>query len=271
MKHYIAFIAVSLLTLAACSNQEPTAPPKPGNTDTAAVMLTINFKTSVGTTPFAFDSTMTSESGANFKISMLRFYVTQPRLIDSAGAQVAVQFVDTAGKPIPYGIALVDHAKQESLTLRVMAKRGTYKGLDFSIGVPLLDEAGNALNHGDASTKEYPLDVDADMYWGWNPGYIFLKVEGRAQIVGKWEPFYYHIGDDKRFMTIKTTGPVKITGDGKARTTLLVNVNRLFVTPGGDHKPNIVGGLSDRIANNGIQTDVMATNVVSSGFITLEQ
>ncbi len=266
----ITYIVPLLLAMLAACADDPTTPPGTTPADTAAVMFTFNVRAFAGDKPVVFDSVMTSESGAQYKVSRFRFYACAPSLIDSNGATVAAAFVDTSGKPIRYGVTLVDQENPATMVVRVMAKRGTYKGLAFAIGVPLLDSAAQPLNHGDASTKEYPLDVDADMYWGWNPGYIFLKIEGRSYVLNTWEQFYYHVGDDKRYMRITANGQFSVRGTGTNSATLHVNVNKLFVTPDGQHRPNLVGAIGDRIANNGPQTDVVAGNAQGSGFMTVE-
>lgn len=260
---------LGLMLLAGCADDNP-AQPDPVDTDTAWVPMTFNIRTVAGATPFALDSMLTSESGISYKISKLIYYIQGINLVDTAGQSVAVEMVDNAEKPLPYNIALVDYALPESMTIRVLAPRGNYKGLNLTVGVPLTDASGQELNHVDASAMEFPLNVDADMYWGWKAGYIFLKAEGRAQSDKEWLSFFYHLGDDKRIMPVRINEPFTVAKGGASSSTLEVNVNKLFVTPIGEHSPNMIGEMADRMAHGGTAADIMSRNVINSGFITLK-
>lgn len=264
--------AITMMAFTGCGDSGTQPGPNDGNNpnDTARVILTFDISTRGGNVPFEMDSTIASEGGIEFSVSKFLYYVHGISLIDTAGNSVAAEMVDTAKNPVKYNTWLVDYQKPETLTLRVLARRGKYNGLRFALGVPSVDGAGNMLNHVDASTMEYPLNVDADMYWGWKPGYVFLKIEGNARDKGPWLPFYYHIGGDDRLMQMELQSPLNVAGNGSTRRTLEVNVNRLFVTPAGQNSPNMVGELKERIAHSGETIDIVARNATGSGFITLK-
>ena len=271
-----ALLGTSLLALAllaGCSD-EPAGPG--GNqedTDTARVMMTFNVRTMAGTAPFALDSTFTSDAGIDYKVSKFIYFIHGITLIDTAGRSVLaelVNVVDTTRVPRPYNIALINYEQPETMTLRVLVPRGKYTGIRYSIGVPMFDASGVMLNHMDASTMEYPLNVDSDMYWGWKPGYIFLKIEGSARDKGDWKTFFYHIGDDKRLIMVSHDAPFTVAKGNASSRTLEVNVNRLFVTPTGQHSPNIVGTMEERTTHGGATADIVAGNATNSGFITMK-
>jgi hypothetical protein len=94
--------------------------------------------------------------------------------------------------------AQVDYTNPESQKLSVLAPPGNYKALNLTLGVPNNCPGGEQLNHGDASARVAPLDVDSDMYWTWNPNYTFLKIEGQALVEGASKPFFFHVGEDAR-------------------------------------------------------------------------
>lgn len=270
--HISALLGAAIVMMAAAGCGDSGTQPDPGNNpnDTARVVLTFDISTKAGAALFEMDSTVTSEGGIEYTVSKLQYYVHGVSLIDTTGNNVAVELVDTAQQPVMYNTWLVDYRRPETLTLRVLARRGKYNGVRFSVGIPEFDSSGNMLNHVDASTMEYPLNVDADMYWGWKPGYVFLKIEGNARNKGPWLPFYYHIGGDERLMAMDLQSPLIVAANGTTRRTLEVNVNRLFVTPFGHNSPNLVGELKDRIAHGGETIDIVALNAVTSGFITLK-
>ncbi|MBS1913207.1 MAG: hypothetical protein JST22_14560 [Bacteroidetes bacterium] len=266
-----AALLLSALLVAGCRKDTPNGPPAPAGNDTAAVPLAITFNAVAGNAPFLLDTVMTTENSIQYKVQRLRFYVSQLELIDSSGAHVPVTLLDSAMQPATYGIALVDYSIRGSNVLRVLTKRGRYNGISMAIGVPRLAFDGSSLNHGDASTHLPPLDVDADMYWGWKPGYIFLKIEGFSFVAKQWEQFVYHIGEDKRMMNIVASGSVSVPGDSTGQLHLKANINRLFVTPAGNYLPNLAGDLADRVANSGGPADSLVINGQKSGFITIQQ
>lgn len=70
---------------------------------------------------------------------------------------------------------------------------GKYKAISFMVGV---DSARNTM---DVSRRTGALDVGGKakgMYWSWNSGYIFFKMEGTSSVIPDSldNSFYYHIG-----------------------------------------------------------------------------
>ena len=54
-----------------------------------------------------------------------------------------------------------------------MVAHGDYTGVRLVLGAPFDN------NHGDAATAESPLNVTT-MFWSWQSGYKFLRVDGKA-------------------------------------------------------------------------------------------
>lgn len=265
----LAAVAMVMGLLAGCDDSTTNPGPDPSN-DTASVLLKFNISTTVGTAPFVLDSMYTSEGGTEYKVSKFRYYVHGIMLVDTAGNSISVPMINADSTPVLYNTALVDYRMPETMSLSVLTKRGPYRGVRLALGIPQFDSAGNMFNHVDASTMEYPLNVDADMYWGWKPGYIFLKLEGRSRSGDTLLPFFYHVGDDTRFMPISLDMPFTVKGDGSTVRTLAVNVNRMFVTPFGLHSPNPAGIMTDRVVHGGPTADIVSGNIKGSGFMTLK-
>ncbi len=65
----------------------------------------------------------------------------------------------------------------------------------------------------------HPLSVANNMYWAWNPGYIFMKIEGRIDLnqngnfndIG--ETFSLHPGLDVNYKTVSRNLPIKSKGE----------------------------------------------------------
>lgn len=271
MNRYILLCAlVTLTAIGGCTLANTDGPPPVTGPDTTMKTVTISVESLVGTSPFALDAPYTSPNGVSYTITKFRYYISLVRLVDTLGGTIPVKLVDDAGTPVKYNLVLADYEVPSSLRFKILAPPGNYAGLEIAIGVPLFAENGDTLNHSDASTQTFPLNVGADMYWGWKPGYIHFKIEGRSQIAGKEESFIYHVGEDRRLTTIRMTRPITISATSGLLQTLLVDVNRLFVTPNGAYSPNIGGALADRVANSGAIADTVAANIGGSGFITLK-
>jgi uncharacterized repeat protein (TIGR04052 family) len=125
-------------------------------------------------------------------LSDLRFYVSDPQLIDSEGRIHDVRFATE----MPWqndAVALIDLENGEAACtngtpevfeqLVGVARAGEYRGLRFTVGVPF------SLNHANPLTAGPPLD-DADMHWHWRSGYKFLRAGIRSEDDGFW----IHVG-----------------------------------------------------------------------------
>ena len=122
----------------------------------------------------------------------LRFYVSDPQLIDSDGRWHDVRFATE----FPWqndAVALIDLENGNEACVNGtpnvysnvvgVARAGDYRGLRFTVGVPF------SLNHANPLTARPPLD-DADMHWHWRSGYKFLRAGIRTQNDGYW----IHVG-----------------------------------------------------------------------------
>ncbi|MFN7145149.1 MAG: MbnP family protein, partial [Myxococcota bacterium] len=222
-----------------------------------------------GETAADLGTELTAVSGARYHLEKLRFYVGEVALLRDDGTHEHALLLDTAGEPLAYGVHLVDAADPDSLGLSFRAPRGTYTRVELTVGVPSTCPDGETqLNHVDASEMAAPLDVDADMYWSWDPGYTFFKVEGRVSIDGADEPFFYHVGEEERLMHVAVEGPL-VVDEGTTAETLVVDVNRLFVTADGQDVPRLDGDDDDRKVHSGALSDQVKANIEQSGVLTL--
>ena len=85
------------------------------------------------------------------------------------------------------------------------AEPGPFTGVRFTLGLPA------DLNHADASTATAPLNYSS-MFWSWNAGYKFMRVEGRT--TGLPDGWSFHLGS------------VRCEGDGRGNITGCLQENR---------------------------------------------
>lgn len=196
MRHILALTAFTALSSAAFA---------------APVSLALNVMN--GEQPFT--GHLTTQAGQTITVTLWQLYVSNVALIKADGTEL----------PLP-GLSLLNLGGSDGahnvpvLTGDVPA--GEYRGVRFDVGVP------RALNHLDASTQPAPLGLDVGMFWAWNPGYIFSRFEGRAQVGGQTRAVALHMGADTRRLTVSLGDPMKpglIRVQGGQTTPVTVNFN----------------------------------------------
>lgn len=96
-------------------------------------------------------------------------------------------------------VALFDYRNMGNSFVKIEGVKDDFTNLNFYLGIDSL------LNHSDPSAfaSSSPLNImnANDMHWGWNPGYIFLKIEAKVDTipdnVTNLDHFVtFHIGKD---------------------------------------------------------------------------
>lgn len=193
-----------------CSDNENPVDNTPLPTSKA---IQVRFVPMFGDQPLELDHKYANSAGDTVLFTLVKFYVSGFALVDTAGGEVPLE-----------GLGLVDFADPSVdangyYTFTVKGEPGTYRGLKFDVGVPF-DQ-----NHRDASTQTEPLGPNSGMYWGWNPGYIFCRVEGKVDSIGTAKNFAYHIGEDNRRKTIRLAS---LSGTSITQYVVADNDNNVF-------------------------------------------
>ncbi len=194
-------IVLGACSLGACSDDEQD--------------IELSFAAQVGTEDFGCGNTYSDvgETQSELRLDDLRLYVHNIRLVDASGAEQALaleqdgkwQLEDIALLDFEDGSATCENGTPETrTTVTGTAPSGSYVGVRMSLGVPF------ARNHGDAAVAPPPLNLTA-MFWNWNAGYKFLRVDGNAPELEGWR---LHLG---------STG---CDGDSMGNVTECQNPNR---------------------------------------------
>lgn len=260
-----------LAAVAACSSSPaPEGCPELPDPGPAAVSVTMPFNFVADDARYELGDSAVTDAGATFSVSKLRMYVSDVQLRLADGGHEHGQLLDADGTPLSYGVALLDGERPDSLALRFRAPPGEYESASITIGVPpTCSDEETQLNHSDASTMAAPLDVDSDMYWSWDPGYVFFKIDGRVDDDGS-KPFFYHVGEDNRLMKVELPGPIVIAEDGTTTSKVVADITRLFTSPSGESTPRVDGEDDDRKAHGGPLADQMKVNIEGSDFLRVE-
>lgn len=161
------FVALATaLSFASCTKDETTTPTP---TDTKGSLI-LNFDNVVGTQNLQLNSPSlyTNAAGEQFSVSMFKYYISNIKLKKADGTEYVV--------PQDSSYFLVDEEKAASQMVKLNnVPTADYTDVTFTIGV---DSARNTFA---TDKRQGVLDVlTCGMYWSWNSGYIFVKMEGSS-------------------------------------------------------------------------------------------
>ncbi len=176
----IIFLFSSSILFVACKKKVEPDPAPVDNYLSVTVQPTYLYD---GSQNVLLDSLYTTPEGYKVKFTDIKFYVTKLK----------------NGNVNLLEAALLDFRGTGNLLFRTKADYTKFSALEGFIGVDSL------LNHSDPSAfpNESPLNISnaGPMHWGWNPGYIFLNIEGKVDtipdgIANLDHSFSFHIGTD---------------------------------------------------------------------------
>ena len=196
--------------------------------------ITIEFDNVVGNQDLALNTgTYKNATGESFSVSKLDYFVSNIQLFKADGSSYVIP------KDSSYFLIIESKAESQAVTLNNIPV-GEYTGLQFIVGVDSLKSVSDiSQRKGVLDTGTGPTNDEA-MYWDWNPGYIFLKLEGTSAVsTSPNSKFYYHIGGfgGRSSKTLNNIRTVKIDFAGKKATVtkqlhpevhLLADVIKIF-------------------------------------------
>lgn len=219
MRRFAIFAVASALaafSLTGC-DKESTPPADQKGT------FEIEFENLVGTAPLVLATQeYATPVGDLFKVTTFRYYVSNLKLTRADGTEY-VQ---------PESYYLIDAAKEDSRHLTIKdVPTGDYTALKFTIGV---DSARNV-----AGAQTGALDPAKEMFWTWNSGYIYTKLEGSSpQSPSPNQSLTFHIGGFKSpNNAIRTVSPsfngnkLLVRADHTPEIHYDVNVLKMFSGP----------------------------------------
>jgi len=179
--------------------------------------LTIEFDNVVGAQNLQLNSgSYTNANGEPYTISAFDYYVSNIRLKKTDGSEYTVP------KNESYFLIKESNTSQR-ITLKDIPA-GDYTGFSFVLGVDSLKSAAPL----DQRTGVLdPAGEGADMYWTWNSGYIFLRMEGTSPVATSADKkFYYHIGGFGGYSSTTINNIKTITLNAPSGMTAKVRQNK---------------------------------------------
>lgn len=147
------------------------------------------FENRAGDVTLELGKDYTNAAGESLRFSTFDYYISNIVLIKDDGTQYVV--------PRDQSYFLLKHDDPDSRELKLEnVPAGDYTGLQFVIGV---DSAKSVSPIAERTGVLDPAGAASGMYWSWNSGYIFVKVEGTSP-VAPLDPgsgqniFQYHTG-----------------------------------------------------------------------------
>lgn len=212
---YLLALLCPIILLSSCKkNEEETAT----NTESS---FTLEFEHQVSGVALNLNTTTYKNAkGEDFKINVFKYYVSNVKLSKADGTTYLV----------PESYFLIDESKPSSKLITINnVPTGDYTKIEYTIGV---DYARNF-----AGAQTGALDPVNGMFWTWNSGYIFVKLEGTSpQSKAQNNALTFHIGGVldpnntiRTYATeINSANPLRIRMDSKPDMHFIVNAASLF-------------------------------------------
>jgi len=236
-RNLIYFLLLILLVGGvSCSKEDSTKEP--------AASLNFSFRLVHNGQPINVSSQYLNFSGETYSISRFRFYISNIKLT-SLTNQISAE---------KDSYHLIDLALAGSGDFNSIFNKAVYKSIEFTVGVDSIRNVSGA--------QTGALDPLNGMFWTWNSGYIFAKLEGiSTSSTAPGQAFTYHIGGFKpgenalRKVTLNFPGSSPVNVGQTSQVVISVDVAKWF-----DDKhtisiaanPSIMtpGGVSLQIADN---------------------
>lgn len=199
--------------------------------------LTINFENRAGIEPFVFGKDFKNAAGETLNFSTFNYFVSNFVLVKADGSKYTVP------KDSCYFLCKHENAASRSIVLKNVPA-GDYTEARFIIGVDSLKSVS------DISQRKGVLDptgAAAGMYWVWNSGYIFVKVEGTSpqaplNSATNERTFQYHTGlfggkdsptlNNIKNVVLKTTEAAEVRkGHESPEMHVYVDILEMFSSP----------------------------------------
>ncbi|SKC18177.1 MbnP family protein [Dyadobacter psychrophilus] len=130
----------------------------------------------------------TNAAGEDFTVSKLNYYISNITFIASNGNNFTVP------QDSSYFLIREGNVDSQQITINNVPARN-YTGIEFVIGIDSLKSATDPSRRKGILDKDSGPTNEEALYWDWNPGYIFLMLEGTSDsATSANSKFYYHIG-----------------------------------------------------------------------------
>ena len=198
--------------------------------------MKIEFDHQVNGAAMQYNKDYINASGETMKFSLLKYFVSNFSLVRTDGT------VYTLPKDDCYFLIEEPASGANPVITLTNLPLGEYKEVRFIIGVDSLK------NCAPISERTGAIDpATSGMYWAWNSGYIFLKIEGTSPAVvnhpdATGDKFVYHIGlfggyssptvNNIKSIALSKSGEIaKVDGRITPQVHVVADILEIFKTP----------------------------------------
>ncbi len=223
VKTLFTFFSISLI-LSSCKKEEDL---------TGTGTLKVEFDNKANGVDLSLGTAYTNASGEAMTFSMFNYYVSNFVLVKSDGSTFTVPKSESF-----FLLKETANGENQSVELKNVPA-GDYKEIRFTIGV---DSLTSTLPVGERTGVLDPAGAGAGMYWMWNSGYIFVKVEGTSpSITAAGNAFKYHIGlfggyssptlNNVKSVSLSSSDVAMVRKDKTPEAHVEVEIMEMFKTP----------------------------------------
>ncbi|UFH53902.1 MbnP family protein [Spirosoma sp. KNUC1025] len=189
--------------------------------------MRIVFDNMVGSSDLKLGSdTYQNAAGESFTLTRFNYFVSNIRLRKADGSEYVVP------QDSSYFLIQEDLPASQTVTL-TNVPAGDYTGLTFLIGVDSLRSLADISKR--TGVLDPGLTTHDPMYWEWNSGYIFMKLEGTSPAAPATQNnlFLYHVGgfgggyDGKKTINNLRTATILFRNDVASVETVVTPTIRL--------------------------------------------
>ncbi|SOE20852.1 hypothetical protein SAMN06298216_1332 [Spirosomataceae bacterium TFI 002] len=217
----LAFVFAAIVS---CEKTDVIGPDEKGT-------LVLEFDNRVDMDEIKLNSTVytNQDTKESFTISTLNYFISNITLTKANGETV----------PIDDQYFLVREADQASQKISLTdIQAADYTKVSFTIGVDSLKSIS------EVGARKGVLDPasygDDNMYWSWNMGYIFFKIEGKSSVVtnNAENKFEYHIGgfggkdavtpNNLKTISLDLQTQAKVRQSDESTVHVIFDVNKVF-------------------------------------------
>lgn len=168
-----------IIFFAACDKDDDINPEERGS-------VSIEFDACAGEEDLELNKDYVNASGETFRVSKLNYYISNIRLKTISGQEHAVP------QDSSYFLIMEEHEGSQTIVINNVPA-GNYNEITFIVGV---DSLRSTMDISKRTGVLDPAQGHDGMYWVWNSGYIFFKMEGTSPSAPAEQEnkFYYHIG-----------------------------------------------------------------------------
>lgn len=228
--YFFLMLALPAFLFSSCKKEKT----EPDYNDLNLAPLSVEFDNIVGGQNLYLNTgSYTNTAGEIYSLSMLQYYISNIKVKKADGTEYVV--------PQDSSYFLIKEGEASSRAAKVNVPEGDYTSITFTVGIDSLRSTM------DIDRRTGVLDPSGGMdgmYWGWNSGYIFFKMEGTSDAApldpSGQHKFRYHIGGFGGYsaptinnikeitLDLSAGGVAKVRKDRSSNIHLMVDIAKVW-------------------------------------------